>query len=74
MVKPYRLHHTVHCAEKIVSVHLRIGSMSAERMGQGKVGGITCSVLYNRQLLGLTVKGPWLSLGGQFLPGLHEWV
>ena len=29
------LHYTVHCAEKIVSAHLRVGSVSAERVGQG---------------------------------------
>ena len=33
------LHHTAHCAEKIVSVRLRAGSASAERVGQGEVGG-----------------------------------
>ena len=32
------LHHTVHCAEKIVSVRLPPGSASAERVGQGEVG------------------------------------
>ena len=33
------LHHTAHCAEKIVSARLRAGSASAERVGQGGVGG-----------------------------------
>ena len=33
------LHHTAHCAEKIVSARLRAGSASAERVGQGEVGG-----------------------------------
>ena len=32
------LHHTVHCAENIVSAHLCVGSASAERVGQGEVG------------------------------------
>ena len=35
------LHHTAHCAEKIVSARLRAGSASAERVGQGEVGGVT---------------------------------
>ena len=33
---------TVHCAEKI---DLRAGSESAERVGQGEVGGVTGRVL-----------------------------
>ena len=33
------LHHTAHCAEKIVSARLCAGSASAERVGQGEVGG-----------------------------------
>ena len=39
------LHHTAHCAEKIVSAHLCAGSASAERVGQGEVGGVTHRVL-----------------------------
>ena len=39
------LHHTAHCAEKIVSARLRAGSASAERVGQGEVGGVTGRVL-----------------------------
>ena len=39
------LHHTAHCAEKIVSACLRAGSASAERVGQGEVGGVTGRVL-----------------------------
>ena len=35
------LHHTAHCAEKIVSARLCAGSASAERVGQGEVGGVT---------------------------------
>ena len=35
------LHHTAHCTEKIVSAHLHAGSVSAERVGQGEVGGVT---------------------------------
>ena len=31
------LHHTAHCAEKIVSVHYTCGSASAERVGQGEM-------------------------------------
>ena len=36
----FRLHHTVHCAEKIVSAHLHAGSASAERMEQREVGSL----------------------------------
>ena len=35
------LHHTVHCAEKIVTTRLCAGYASAERVGQGEVGGVT---------------------------------
>ena len=52
------------CAEKMVSVHLRAGSVSAERVGQREVGGVTRRVTYTWWLLGLAVKGPWLGLGG----------
>ena len=34
------LHHTAHCAEKIVSARLCSGSASGERVGQDEVGGI----------------------------------
>ena len=39
--------HTACCAlhrKDIVSVHLHTGSVLAERVGQGKVGGVTCRV------------------------------
>ena len=50
------LHHTAHCAEKIVSARLRAGSASAERVGQGEVGqgevgGVTGRVLCTWWLL-----------------------
>ena len=54
------LHHTEHCAEKIVSVCLRAVSASAER-----VGGVTGRVLCTWWLLGLALKRPWLVPGGQ---------
>ena len=47
------LHHTAHSAEKIVSARLRAGSASAERVGQGEVGGVTGRVLCTWWLLGL---------------------
>ena len=53
------LHHTAHCAEKIVSVRLRAGSASAER-----VGGVTGRVLCTWWLLGLALKRPWLAPAG----------
>ena len=58
------LHHTAHCAEKIVSARLRAGSASAERVGQGEVGGVTGRVLCTWWLLGLALKRPWLVPGG----------
>ena len=56
------LHHTAHCAEKIVSARLRAGSASAERVGQGEVGqgevgGVTGRVLCTWWLLGLAPVG-----------------
>ena len=57
----------MHCAEKIVSVRWRAGSASAERVGQGEVGGVTRRVLCTWQLLGLAAKGPWLAPGGPTL-------
>ena len=62
------LHHIGHCPEKIVSAHYACGSASAERVGQGEVGGVTCRVTCTRWRLGLAVKAPWL---GQFLLWLH---
>ena len=58
------LHHTVHCAEKIVSARLRAGSASAVRVGQGEVGGVTGGMLCTWWLLGLALKRPWLVPGG----------
>ena len=55
------------CAEKIVSVCLHTGSVSAERVGQEEVGGFTHRVQCTWQLLGLAIKGPWLPLGGPIL-------
>ena len=55
---------TSHYAEKIVSVHLCAGSASAERVGQGEVGGVTGRVLCTWWLLGLALKRPWLVPGG----------
>ena len=54
--KPYGalwLHHTVHCAEKIVCAHLRAGSASALT---GEVGGIIHRVPCTWWLLGLAVS------------------
>ena len=57
----------MHCAEKMVSAHLRAGSASAERVGQGEVGGVTRRVTYTCWLLWLSVEMPWLALGGPIL-------
>ena len=67
------LHHTAHCAEKIVSARLRSGSASAERVGQGEVGGVTGRVLCTWWLLGLALKRPWLVPGGP-PPALTAWT
>lgn len=48
------------CAENIVSARLCVGSVSAEKMGHGKVGGVACRVTYTWWLLGFAMKGPWL--------------
>ena len=61
------LHHTAHCAEKIVSARWRADSASAERVGHGEVGGVTRRVLCTWHLLGLTVKEPWLAPSGPIL-------
>ena len=39
---------------------LRASSVSAERVGQGEVGGVICRVLCTWWLLGLALKRPWL--------------
>ena len=46
------LHHTAHC-----------GSVRAERVGQGEVGGVTRRVTCTWWWLGLAVKAPWLGPG-----------
>ena len=54
----------LYCSEKISQ---RAGFASAERVGQGEVGGVSHRVLCTGQLLGLAVKGPWLAPGGSIL-------
>ena len=54
----------MHCAEKMVSAHLRAGSASAERVGQGEVGGVIRRVTCTWWLVWLSVEMPWLALGG----------
>ena len=56
---------TSHCTEKISACFacLHAGSVSAERVGQGEVGGVTRKVLCTCWLLGLAVREPWLGLG-----------
>ena len=43
----------MHCTKKIVSAYLQVDSASAERVGQGEVGGVTRRVLCTLQLLNL---------------------
>ena len=54
----------MHCAEKIVSARLRTGSVLAEKVGQGEVGGVTHRVTCTWWLLWLSVEMPWLALAG----------
>ena len=63
---------TAHYAERIVTVDMRVGSASAETVGQGEVGGVIYRILCTWQLLGLAVKGPWLTQGGPILALLHK--
>ena len=58
------LHHTVHCAEKIVSVRLRTGSASAERVGQGEVCGVTRYGAVHMVATRFGFERPWLAPGG----------
>ena len=64
-------HHTSHCTEKEVSVHLRAGSASAERVGQGEMGEVVCCTWW---LLGLAVKATWLGSGGPILALTASWL
>ena len=57
------LNHTAHCA----------GSVSAERVGQGKVAGVTRRATCTWWLLGFAVKTPRLVPGGPFL-ALAAWT
>ena len=49
------------------------GSASAERVGQGEVGGVTRRVTCTWWLLGLAVKVPWLEPCGPIL-ALAAWT
>ena len=53
----------MHCAKNIVSMCFYVGSASAERVGQVKVGRVIRRVPCTWWLLGLAVKGPWLAPG-----------
>ena len=46
---------------------LEIGSVPAERVGQGKVGECTQRVPTAWLLLGLAIESPWSALVGPFL-------
>ena len=63
----------MHCAQKIIFARQHAGSASAERVGQGEVGGVTRRVTYTWWLLGLTVKTPWLGPRGPIL-ALAVWT
>ena len=57
--------------KRLCAVHA--GSASAEWVGQGKVGGVTCRVSCTWWLLGLAVKVPWLGMGRPIL-ALAAWT
>ena len=47
-------------------------NVSAERVGQGEVGGVTRTVVCTWQLLSLGAKRPWLTLSEPILtPGVR---
>ena len=54
-------------------MQLHAGSASAERVGQGEMGGVTNRVIYTWWLLGLAAKAPWLGPGGPIL-ALAAWT
>ena len=65
-------HHTVKCAEKIANACLSIGSLPAETVGQGEVGGVTHRVTCTRWLVKVTqvcfyyiCKCTWVKLWSQ---------
>ena len=64
------LHHTAHCAEKIVSARLRAGSASAERVGQGEVGRVTGRVLCTWWLL----SGCMATNSADYYMLVNEWM
>jgi len=49
-------------------VDVTLHSASAERVGQGEVGGVTRRVTCTWWLLWLSVEMPWLALGDPILP------
>ena len=57
----------------MVTVRLRTGSVSVEKVGQEEVGGITRRVTCTWWLLGLAVKAPWLGPGGP-IPAMAAWT
>jgi len=50
-----------------------LGSVWAERAGQGEVGGCTQRVQTTWPCLGSFLEATWLALGGPFLSFLHKW-
>ena len=59
--------HTVQCTVTLVSSRLCAGPASAERVGQGEVGGGTRRVTCTWWMLWLSVEMPWLALSGPIL-------
>ena len=58
--------------QKIVfSACARVLHLYVERVGQGKVDGVICRVLYTWQLLGIAEKSHGWDRVGQFLPWLN---
>ena len=71
------LHHTAHCAEKIVYACKHAGSVSAQKIGQGEVGGVTRKVLCTWWLLACMerLRKRYSHLvGGSFLARKAAWA
>ena len=63
----------MHCTEEIVSAHLHAGSVSAERMRQGEVGGVMLQGAMHMAAARLGCKRAMVGTGwANFSPWLHE--
>ena len=65
------LHHTAHCAEKIVSARYACWFCVSRKGGTGGGGWVIRRVACTWWLLDLAVKVPWLGPGGPIPAWLH---